>query len=74
MSVPLDMGYWLTTNGQRKLLTYWPDTGALVLGDTDVIAIVHDEDDLRRRLAAWAEHCDLRDGLSWVAVQLEGCR
>lgn len=74
MSMPLDFGWWPMRNGQRALLTWWSDTGALVLGDTDVIAIVHDEDDLRRRLAAWPEHCDLKDGLGWVAVQLEGCR
>lgn len=74
MSVPLDMGYWICPNGQRKLLTFWPDTGAVILGDEDVLAVVHDEDDLRRRLEAWPEHCDLRDGLGWVAQQLEGCR
>lgn len=74
MSVPLDLGWWRATNGQRRLLTWWPDTGALVFGDTDVIAVVHDEDDLRRRLEDWPSHCDLRDGLGWVAQQLEGCR
>jgi len=52
MSIPLDLGWWLASNGQRRLLTWWSDTGALVLGDVDVIAIVHDEDDLRRRLTA----------------------
>lgn len=74
MSVALDMGWWVATNGQRKLLTYWADTGALVLGDQDVIAIIYDEDDLRRRLTGWAEHCETREGLSWIAAQLEGCR
>lgn len=74
MSMPLDLGWWKAANGQRKLLTYWSDTGALVLGDVDVIAIVHDEDDMRRRLEAWPEHCDLPSGLGWVAQQLEGCR
>jgi hypothetical protein len=43
-------------------------------GGLDVLAIVHNEDDLRRRLDGWADHCDLRDGLGWVAQQLEGCR
>jgi hypothetical protein len=72
--MPLDFGWWRMRNGQRRLLTWWSDTGALILGDTDVIALCGDEDDLRRRLAAWPEHCDLRDGLGWVAQQMEGCR
>ncbi len=74
MSVPIDFGLWRMRSGQRRLLTFWPDTGAVVLGDTDVIAIVHDEDDLRRRLQDWPSHCDLADGLGWVASQLQGCR
>jgi hypothetical protein len=74
MTPPLDLGWWYLHNGQRHLLTWWPDTGALILGDHDVIAIVHDEDDLRLRLAGWEFHCDLRDGLGWVAQQLQGCR
>ena len=74
MSNPLDLGWWKIRNGQRRLLTWWPDTGALILGDQDVIALIHDEDDLRRRLTGYADHCDLPDGLGWVATQLEGCR
>lgn len=74
MSVLLDLGWWQATNGQRRLLTWWPDTGALVLGDTDVIAVIHNEDDLRRRLTDWPSHCDLPGGLGWIAQQLEGCR
>jgi hypothetical protein len=74
MSMPLDFGWWVMRNGQRRLLTWWSDTGALILGDTDVIAICYDEDDLRRRLTAWPDHCDLRDGLGWVAAQMVGCR
>lgn len=74
MAIPLDLGWWRMRGGQRKLLVYWPDTGALVLGDNDVVAVCHDEDDLRRRLEDWPSHCDLPDGLGWVAQQLEGCR
>ena len=77
MSMPLDMGYWRMRNGQRRLMSYWPDCGALTLdgpGGLDVLAICHDEDDLRRRLEDWPSHCDLPDGLGWVATQLEGCR
>lgn len=74
MTTPLDLGWWRTRNGQRQLLTWYPATGALTLGDHDVIAVIHDEDELRRRLADWPSHCDLPDGLGWVAAQLEGCR
>lgn len=74
MSMPLDIGWWTMRNGTRRLLTWWSDGGELVLGDTDILAIITDEDDLRRRLAGWEDHCDLRDGLGWVASQLEGCR
>ena len=77
MSIPLDFGWWRIRGGQRRLLTFWPDSGVITLdgpGGLDVLAIVHDEDDLRRRLAGWEDHCDLPDGLGWVAQQLEGCR
>lgn len=77
MSMPLDMGWWLMRNGQRRLLTWWADCGAVTLdgpGGLDVLAICNDEDDLRRRLDGWADHCGRRDGLAWVAAQLEGCR
>jgi hypothetical protein len=58
-------------------LTWWSDSGAVTLdgpGGLDVLAVVYDEDDIRRRLDGWEFHCDLRDGLGWVAQQLEGCR
>jgi hypothetical protein len=78
MSLPLDFGFWRMNNGQRRLLTWWgPENGALTLdgpGGLDVLAIIDNEDDLRRRLAGWEDHCDLRDGLGWVATQLKGCR
>lgn len=77
MTMPLDFGYWIMRNGQRRLLTYWADCGALTLdgpGGLDVLAVCNDEDDLRKRLAGWEDHCDLRDGLGWVAGQMKGCR
>lgn len=74
MSMPLELGDWLMRDGTRRGLVYWPDTGGLVLGDVDVIAVCDDEDDLRRRLEDWPSHCGLRDGLGWIATQLEGCR
>lgn len=74
MSMPLDFGWWYMRNGQRQLLTWWSETGAVTLGGADVIAIVYDEDDLRQRLSGWADHCELRNGLGWVAAQLAGRR
>lgn len=70
MSSPLDMGYWRVANGQRQLLTWDPDTGIVTL-DGDPVAVCADGD---QRLKGWAEHCDLRDGLGWVAAQLQGRR
>lgn len=77
MSVPLDFGMWRMRNGQRRLLSYWSDCGAVTLdgpGGLDVLARCDDEDDLRRRLEGWESHCDTPDGLSWLASVLEGCR
>jgi hypothetical protein len=77
VSVPLDLGWWRMRNGQRRLLTWWSDSGALTLdgpGGTDVLAVIYDEDELRRRLTGWADHCDTREGLGWLAQQLEGNR
>lgn len=73
MTVPVDFGYWRAGLGQRRLLSWDPNSGAITL-DGDPIAICHDEDDLRRRLLGWPDHCDLIDGLGWVATQLQGCR
>ncbi len=73
MTVPLDFGYWRVGLGQRRLLSWNPDSGALTL-DGDPIAFCQDEDDLRRRLLGWPDHSDLPNGLAWVATQLEGCR
>ena len=73
MSVPLDFGMWRIGTGQRRLLSWDPNSGALTL-DGDPIAFCTDEDDLRRRLLGWPDHCDLADGLGWVAQQLQGCR
>jgi hypothetical protein len=77
MSIPLDFGYWRMKDGRRRLLTFWPDCGAVTLdgpGGLDILARCDDEDEIRRRLTDWAEHCDTPDGLAWLANQLEGCR
>jgi hypothetical protein len=73
VTVPIDLGMWRIRGGQRRRLTWDPDTGIVAL-DGDPLAVCTDEDDFRRRLDGWLEHCDLADGLGWVAQQLEGCR
>jgi len=75
--MPLDMGWWIMRDGRRRLMTYWADCGALTLdgpGGLDVLARCADEDDVRKRLDGWENHCDRRDGLTWVTGQLQGCR
>lgn len=73
MSTFISLGDWATPTGPRTL-TWWADTGAVVLGDTDLIACCEDEDDFRRRIVGYEAHRDQRDGLGWLAQQLEGCR
>lgn len=68
----IDFGWFRSTGGRRQLLT-WHSTGDLLLGDV-VVAHITSEIEVRRRLAGWAEHCDTREGLGWLAQQLEGCR
>ena len=68
-----DFGYWPTINGQRELLTWHPTSGILTLG-SHAVAKISDETELRRRLNGWADHCETRDGLGWLAQRLEGCR
>lgn len=73
----VDLGWWRRHNGRRSLLTWWSDTGALVLdgpGGLDVLAVIPDRTELERRLAGWAEHADTREGIGWLAGRLEGCR
>lgn len=73
MTMPLEFGQWTMRDGTCRTLVWWSD-GRLILGDRDVVAVCHDEDDLRRRLAGWPDHCATREGLGWLAQQLEGCR
>lgn len=68
MSLPLDLGWYVMPNGQRKLSTFWPDSRWLVLdgpGGAEPLALC-DEADARR--FAEAETLDeLRAAIaSWV--------
>lgn len=75
----VDFGWWHLPNGQRGLLCWHRPTGDLVLHwpdgrRNDLITTIRDEDEIRRRLFDWPSHCDLRNGLGWLAGQLDGAR
>jgi hypothetical protein len=73
----LDFGWWALPSGQRGLLSWYAHSGELCLDaplEAMRLAVVRDEDDVRKRLAGWEHHADTRDGLGWLAAQLEGCR
>lgn len=55
--LPIDLGWWAMPNGQRKLLSWWPDSRWLILdgpGGAEPLALC-DEADARTFAAA----CDL---------------
>lgn len=68
----VDCGWWRAPGGRRQLLT-WHATGELVLGE-NVVAVISDELEMRRRLEGWAEHAGTAEGNGWLAQRLEGCR
>lgn len=75
--IPIDFGYWTLKNGQKALLTYWPGPGSLTLygpAGQQIIAVISNEDEVRRRLQGWEEHCDAPDSIGWLAGQLDGAR
>lgn len=76
----VDFGHqWRLPSGQRCLLCWHVRSGELVLhrpdqNRNDILAVIYSEAEVRRRLDGWTEHCDLSDGLAWLAGQLDGCR
>lgn len=85
-NVWLDRGWWLMPNGQRRLLSWNAATKELRLWglkrwideedatDHLVLAVIETEDEVVRRLDGWDAHNDTKEGLSWLAAQLDGCR
>ncbi len=69
MSGPLDLGWYTTPNGQRKLLTWWPDGRWLILdgpGGAEPLALC-DEVDARRFAAETDTLDELRAAVAaWV--------
>jgi hypothetical protein len=75
----LDFGWWPQPGGTKKLLswnaethelTFWPIAREAPI----LLAVIPDEDDVRRRLDGWADHNDTKEGLAWLAQRLDGCR
>lgn len=75
--LPIDFGYWALRDGRRALLTWWPGPGTLTLSGPDgqqTIAVIPNEDEIRRRLEGYPEHADTPDALGWLASALDGAR
>jgi hypothetical protein len=75
----IDFGHdWLLPDGRRGMLSWYPFSGELVLhkpsGRDDVLAVIGDEVELRRRLEGYEHHAFTRSGLSWLTAQLDGVR
>lgn len=79
-TVWLDKGWWLMPNGTRRLLSWNAATKELNLWPLDrqqkamVLAVIDTEDEVNRRLDGWDAYNDTREGLTWLAERLEGCR
>jgi hypothetical protein len=75
-----DAGWWIQPDGTRRLLSWNAATHELKFWALDrrepdmVLAVIATEDELVRRLDGWADHCDTKEGLAWLAQRLDGCR
>lgn len=68
----VDFGWFRAPGGRRQLLT-WHTSGALYLGE-NVVAVILDEEEVRRRLEGWENHAGTPEGTGWLASVLSGCR
>lgn len=73
----LDFGYWLDVDGRRGLVTWFRRTGQVHwLGPRhpELLATIHDEAEVRRRMAGWEDHVPT-EPIDWVRVRLglAGC-
>jgi len=88
-NVWLDQGWWVQPNGTRRLLSWNAATHELKFWALDgrhddtaldgrhndmVLAVIPTEEEVVRRLAGWEAHNDTKEGLTWLAQQLEGRR
>lgn len=76
----LDFGWWPQPSGHKRLLSWNAETNELAfwplhpLEQPLILAVIPDEDEVRERLEGWADHNTTKEGLSWLASQLGGCR
>jgi hypothetical protein len=76
----IDFGHqWRLPSGQRCLLCWHRISGELVLHRpdqraNDILAVIPDEAEVRRRLDGWLDHTFTSNGLAWLAAKLDGCR
>lgn len=79
-NVWLDSGWWVHPDGTRRLLSWNAASHELKFWAVDrrdkdlVLAVIDTEAEVVRRLEGYADHCDTKEGLSWLAQRLEGCR
>jgi hypothetical protein len=75
-----DFGWWVHPNGQKKLLSWNAETKELAFWPLTrweqpvALAVIPDEDEVRRRLDGWDAYNSTKEGLVWLANRLEGCR
>lgn len=75
-----DFGWWVHSKGQKRLLSWNEATKELSFWPLArwekpvVLAVIEDEEEVRRRLEGWESYNDTTEGLGWLAARLEGCR
>lgn len=75
-----DFGWWTQSTGQKRLLSWNAGTKELTFWplarweEPLVLAVIADEDEVRRRLEGWEAYNTSKEGLDWLASRLEGCQ
>lgn len=75
----LDFGWWTHTDMPTRLLSWNAATKELAFWPLNreppvVLAVIPDENEVRRRLEGWEAYHTTKEGLAWLAGQLKGCR
>lgn len=72
-----DFGWWVHPDGHKRLLSWNQATKELSFWplarweEPIVLAVIPDEDDVRRLLEGWDTFNHTKEGLSWLAARLE---
>lgn len=75
----VDFGWWRMPGGTKRLLTWNQGSGRLtlepLLREPEILlTVIVEEEEVRRRLDGWADHCDTKEGFGWLAQRLDGAR